>query len=79
MHAPEILIVTIASPRHLQPPADATGKPRTLLATRETDIANARDQKGSFLTAPRPLPSHPGRATISPPNNTVATNITATM
>jgi hypothetical protein len=49
-HALEISIAAITSPRHLRPPADATGKPRTLLATSEIDIMNARDQKGSSLT-----------------------------
>jgi hypothetical protein len=78
MHAPEISIVAITSPRHPRPPANATGKPRMLLAARETDFANARDQKGSSLTAPRPSPSRPGRATISPPHDAVATNVTAT-
>jgi hypothetical protein len=77
-HAPENLIVAITSPCHPRPPADATVEPRTLLAANKTDIANARDQKGSSLTAPRPSPSCPGRAMISPPHNTVATNATAT-
>jgi hypothetical protein len=77
-HAPEILIVTITSPRHPRPPTNATGEPRMLLAARETDIANVRDQKGSSLTAPHPSPSCPGRATISPPHNAIATNATAT-
>ncbi len=77
-HALENSIVLITSPHHLRPPANATGKPRTLLATQETDIANARDQKGSSLTAPRPLPSHPGRATILPPHNAIRMNATAT-
>jgi hypothetical protein len=77
-HAPEISIVAIISPCHPRPPADATGKPRTLVATCKTDIANARDQKGSSLTASRPLPSCPGRVTISPPHNAIATNATAT-
>jgi hypothetical protein len=77
-HAPENLIVAITSPRHPQPPADATSEPRMLLAARETDIANMRDQKGSYLTAPRPFPSRPGRATISPPHDAVAANATAT-
>jgi hypothetical protein len=78
MHAPEISIFTITSPRHPRPPANPTGKPRTLLATHKTDIANARDQKGSSLTAPHPLPSHLGCATIWPPHDAVATNATAT-
>ncbi len=78
-HALEISIIAITSPCHPRTPANATGKPRTLLAARETDIVNARDQKGSSLTAPCPLPSHPGRATISPPHNAVVTNATATM
>jgi hypothetical protein len=78
-HALENLIVAITSPRHPRPPADVTGKPRTLLAARETDIANARDQKGSSLTVLHPLPSLPGRATILPPHDAVAANATATM
>jgi hypothetical protein len=78
MHALENLIVAITSPPHPQPRADATGKLRMLLAARKTDITNARDQKGSSLTAQCPLPSCLGRATISPPHNAVATNATAT-
>jgi hypothetical protein len=66
-HAPENLIIAITSPRHPRPPTDVTGEPRTLLAACKTDIPNARDQKGSSLIAPRPLPSRPGRARISPP------------
>jgi hypothetical protein len=77
-HAPENSIVAITSPCHPRPPPNATGKPRLLLAARETDIANARDQKGSSLTALRLVPSCPGHATISPPHDAVATNATAT-
>jgi hypothetical protein len=77
-HAPEIPIVAIISPCHPRPPADATGKPRMLVATCKTDIANARDQKGNSLTASRPSPSCLGRVTISPPHNAIATNATAT-
>jgi hypothetical protein len=73
------LIVAITSPRHPRPPTNAIGKPRVLLAAGETDIVNARDQKGSSLTAPRPLPSRSGRATISPSHDAVATNTPPTM